>query len=33
MGIPKIELKHDGKISIATGASRLALKWTNSEPM
>lgn len=32
MAIPRIELKHDGKISIATGASRLALKWTNSEP-
>ena len=31
MAIPKIELKHDGLISIATGASRLALKWTNSE--
>ena len=31
MAIPKIELKHDGMISIATGASRLALKWTNSE--
>lgn len=33
MAIPKIELKHDGRISIATGASRLALKWTNTELM
>lgn len=31
MAIPKIELKNDGMISIATGASRLALKWTTSE--
>lgn len=31
MAIPKIELKNDGMISIATGASRLALKWTPSE--
>lgn len=33
MAIPRIELKHDGKINIATGASRLALKWTNTELM
>lgn len=33
MGIPKIELKYDGQISIATGSSRLALKWTNTELM
>lgn len=31
MAIPKIELKHDGTVNIATGASRLALKWTNSK--
>ena len=33
MAIPTIELKHDGQISIATGASRLSLKWTNAELM
>ena len=33
MAIPTIELKYDGKINIATAASRLSLKWTNSDLM
>ena len=33
MALPTLDLKHDGKIAIATGASRWSLKWTNSELM
>lgn len=33
MALPVIGLKYDGKINIATAASRLSLKWTNSELM
>lgn len=31
MALPTLTLKHDGTIRIATGASRTALKWANSE--
>lgn len=33
MALPEIKLTYDGKIGIATGASRKAIKWTNSELM
>lgn len=33
MALPVITLEYDGKISIATGVSRTAVKWTNSELM
>ena len=31
MALPVIDLEYDGTIKIATGASRMALKWANSE--
>ena len=31
MALPKIKLKHDTTITIATGASRKSTKWVNSE--
>ena len=33
MALPVINLEYDGKINIATGVSRTAVKWTNSELM
>lgn len=33
MALPVINLEYDGKINIATGASRTAVKWTNTELM
>lgn len=33
MALPVINLEYDGKINIATGISRTAVKWTNSELM
>jgi len=31
MALPKIKIKYDGKVRIATGASRTSLSWTNTE--